>query len=304
MTNLLLLIDGNALLYRAYHSMPDFSKPGDQPANAVYGFANMMHKAIQDFSPTHVAVCFDSKGPTFRNELYAGYQENRPKADDRLVSQMYLVREMLDSAGISRYEMPGFEADDLLGTIAHQYGNTIKIDILTGDKDILQLVTDTVSVIMLKTGLSKIVVYTPLLVKEFLGVHPNQIPDLKGLMGDSSDNYKGIHGIGPKSASELLKEHATLEDLYAHLDTVKSDKIRTALEEDKEMAFLCKKLATIIQNADITFDLDETKFTGYSSNLKMFFTDHRFRTLMRRIFSEEIPEQAKQVDTSLQQTLF
>lgn len=304
MTNLLLLIDGNALLYRAYHSMPDFSKPGEQPTNAVYGFANMLHKAIQDFSPTHLAVCFDAKGPTFRNELFAGYQENRPKADDELVSQMLLVREMLDAADIPRYEMSGFEADDLLGTIAFKFGDQIHIDILTGDKDILQLVTNSVSVIMLKTGLSKIVVFTPDLVKETLGVWPTQIPDLKSLMGDASDNYKGIHGIGPKSAQELFKSNTTLEDIYTNIDQVKSPKIREALIENKEFVELCKKLATIKTDAQINFDLEGCRFSGYSHDLKQFFVEHKFKTLMRRIFDEELSDQTGQAHGELQQTLF
>ncbi|MFS8159076.1 MAG: 5'-3' exonuclease [Candidatus Roizmanbacteria bacterium] len=289
----LLLVDGNALLYRAFFALPDFSKGIGVPTNAIHGFIGMLHKAITDYAPTHVAVCFDSPGPRLRNEISPTYQQHRTKAPDSLVSQMALAREMLIAAGIPYLEAPGYEADDILGTLSEKYKKEYKILILTGDKDILQLVDKQVTVIMLKTGLSKVVEFTPEKVVEEFGINPEQIPDYKSLMGDASDGYKGVDGIGPKTAMTLLQKYKTIEQILAETANLTPDRVRIAISAQSDNATLCKRLAVIVRNMPLDFDISKSEFTGYDNDLKQFLITYRFRTTYKRLFNEEFPEIAK-----------
>lgn len=284
---MLLLVDGNALLYRAFFALPDFSNK-DVPTNAVYGFGSMLHKAIADYQPTHIAVCFDAKGPTFRSELLETYQQHRPAPDTKLVPQFDIAREFLDAAGIIRREQSGFEADDLIGTLAKRYGGDMPVHILTGDKDILQLVTDSIHVIMLKTGMSKVIDYDPAMVKELFGLRPDQIVDLKSLMGDASDGYKGIPGIGPKTAVQLLQEYETLEGIYEHLSDIKKDSLRVALENGKESAELCKELAFLKTDLELDLTLENMVLKPFPPTLKEFFIKYQLKTLAKRYLDTDI----------------
>ncbi|KXK08995.1 MAG: 5'-3' exonuclease [Microgenomates bacterium OLB22] len=290
---MLLLVDGNALLYRAFFALPDFSNR-DVPTNAVYGLGSMLHKALTDYRPSHIAVCFDAKGPNFRNGLLETYQQHRPAPDAKLVPQFDIAREFLDSAGILRLEQSGYEADDLIGTLAKRYEEKLSVHILTGDKDMLQLVTDSIHVIMLKTGMSKVIDYDPATVKELFGLRPEQIVDLKSLMGDPSDGYKGIPGIGPKTAIELLREYDTLEGIYEHLTAIKKESLKTALENGKESAELCKVLAFLKTDLELDVDLEDMTLKPFPSTLRDFFIKYQLRTLAQRYLGLDISAEVSQ----------
>lgn len=288
MNNTLLLIDGNALMHRAYHALPPFKTKDGLPTNAVYGFLSMLQKAIVDFKPTHLAVCFDTPTPTFRKKIFAKYQAHRPILDDQLKLQMPLVRETLDKAGITRLEKPGFEADDLIGTITAKLKKPdTRIFIFTGDKDILQLVSDKVFVLAPLIGLANVKLYDRGEVKKRFSLTPEQIPDLKGLMGDSSDNYSGAKGIGPKTAGQLLLQFQTIDNLYKNLGRVKNQRIRKILDVHKENIFLSKQLATIKTDVDLKFDFDKTRFTGFQPELKNHLEKLEIYSLIKRLFQEK-----------------
>ncbi|MDP1722241.1 MAG: 5'-3' exonuclease H3TH domain-containing protein [Candidatus Gottesmanbacteria bacterium] len=232
--NRLVLIDGNAILHRAYHALPPLTAPDGQPVNAVYGFVSILIKLFQDLKPTHMAVAFDRPEKTFRKSLYKDYQGKRPEMDADLVSQIPKVQDMVRAFGIPIYDKAGYEADDVIGTVCRQItnpkhqipnksqapnSNVSNIDeviIVTGDKDILQLVDDArrVKVFMPTKGLSEGKLYGEVEVVERLGVTPKQIPELKALMGDSSDNYPGVAGIGPKTAVGIITHYGDIDALY------------------------------------------------------------------------------------------
>lgn len=286
----LLIIDGNALLYRAFFALPDFSKGVGIPTHAVHGFIGMIHKAIQDYHPSHLVVCFDAPGPRLRNEYAPDYQNHRPKAPDTLVVQMKLARELCDAAGIVHLEKSGYEADDIQATLVAKFKEDFDhIYILTGDKDILQLVNDTVTVIMLKTGLSKVEQYTPAKVYEKFGVSPEHITDLKAIMGDASDGYKGVPGIGPKGAVELITKYGSIQHIVHEIANMPDGKIKTALTTYTDDALLCKTLAVLIPDVPIDIGLWACEFKGYNPELKNFMITYKLRTLYKRLFDEDFP---------------
>jgi len=292
MNNVLLLIDGNALMHRAYHALPPFKTKAGLPTNAVYGFLSMLHKAMIDFQPSHIAVCFDTPVPTFRKKIFKEYQAHRPKLDEELKSQMPLIREALDKAGITRLEKPGFEADDLIGTITYRL-NSIesKILIFTGDKDIMQLVSDKVYVIAPLIGLANVKIYDQHEVIKRFSIKPDQIPDLKGLMGDSSDNYAGAKGIGPKTAVQLLNQFHDIENLFKNINQIENPRIKRILEDHKKNIFLSKQLAQIHKDIDIDFDFNQTRFSQFKPELKEYLKTLEINSLIKRLFNEkkEIP---------------
>src|SRR3989344_5599255 len=210
--NRLVLIDGNAVLHRAYHALPPLTAPDGSIVNAVYGFASILFKLHHDLAPTHLAVAFDRPKPTFRKKLFADYQAKRPEMDKELVGQIEKVHELVRAFGIPIYEVDGYEADDVLGTIAKQTKE--EVIIVTGDRDLLQLVNDRVKTYMPIKGLSEAKLYGVVEARERLGVNPTQISDFKALAGDASDNYPGVAGIGPKTAVELLSQFRTVEEIY------------------------------------------------------------------------------------------
>lgn len=210
--NRLLIVDGNALLHRAYHALPDFKSLEGKPTNAIYGFASVIHKVRQDILPTHVVVCFDTAAPTFRDELFADYRSHRPETDKELIHQFPMARDFLKAAGITYFEQDGFEADDIIATITKKARqHNLQVVILTGDKDIFQLVGPGVSVLTPAIGFAKGKLFDREEVIEKFGVPPEKIADFKALVGDPSDNYKGVKGIGPKSAVNLIETFGTIE---------------------------------------------------------------------------------------------
>ena len=293
---ILLLIDGNAIMHRAFHALPPFKTKSGIPTNVIFGFFSMLYKSITDFRPNFIVVCFDTPKPTFRNKIFKDYQAQRPKISDDFIVQIPLVKEALDKAGITHLEKDGFEADDLIGTIAQKFkDNGIKVLILSGDRDIQQLVTNNVFVITPKLGLSDIKMYDSSEVEKKYGLEPAKIPDLKALMGDSSDNYTGAKGIGPKTAAKLLQQYKSVKGIYSHLNEI-DEKVRKSLKENKENVLLSHRLATIDTKVPIEFDIDKTKFEKFSEDLKDYFTKLEIKSLKERIFSEKKSEAKKETE--------
>ena len=264
----IVLLDTHAIIHRAYHALPEFTSPSGAPVGALYGLVSMMLKIITDLTPDYMAACYDLPKPTIRHEAYALYKATRAKTDDALALQLQASRKIFEAFGIPRYEREGFEADDLLGTIAHELRKEKGIDtiIASGDMDTLQLVVDEqVRVYTLKKGIQDTILYDEKSVQARFGFPPALIPDWKGLRGDPSDNIKGVPGIGEKIATELITNFGTIEKIYATLAKneaifgTKGIKPRTValLKEHEEEARLSKALATIRLDAPIAFALPD-----------------------------------------------
>ncbi|MFA5769936.1 MAG: 5'-3' exonuclease H3TH domain-containing protein [Patescibacteria group bacterium] len=282
----LLLIDGNAIMHRAYHALPPFKAADGTPTNVVYGYLSMLNKVVVDFKPDYLISCFDTPKETFRNKIFKEYQSQRPKIDDDFIVQIPLVKQALDSAGVERMEKDGFEADDLIGTITRIFEiNKFRIVILTGDKDIFQLITDNVFVAAPQLGLANIKIFDKSEVEKKLDVSPNQIVEYKALAGDPSDNYPGASGIGPKTASKLIHQFKTVENIYKNIDKVESEKVKEVLKKEKDSVYLSKKLATIMTDVEIDLDIEKLKFKGFNKKLIDFLTQYQMNTLTKRIFS-------------------
>jgi len=201
----LVLIDGNAILHRAFHALPPMTNKMGEPTNAIYGLVSMFLRVIQDLKPTHIAVAFDEKEPTFRHKEFKEYQSQRPPVAEDLSSQFEKARNFFKAAGVPVYSMPGFEADDVIGTIADKSKENVVI--VTGDRDQLQLINDKIKLYMPIAGLANAKLFGEVETKERMGVAPNLIDDYKALVGDPSDNYHGVPGIGPKTAIDLLEKN-------------------------------------------------------------------------------------------------
>ncbi len=281
----LLVIDGNALLHRAYHAYPPLTNPKGEYVNAVYGFFSMILTVYSAQDPDYFVVCFDRPKPTFRQSLYAGYHANRAPLVDEFVSQIVRVHDILEQAKVAVFELDGYEADDLIGTIAHEAVQTFheEVVIVTGDRDLLQLVNPQVKVLMPQVGLAKAVLFDEAMVEEKYGVHPRQFVDYKALIGDQSDGYPGVTGIGPKSAAKLLGEFETFENLYNRLDEV-PEKMRLKLATDAEQAALAKKLAAIMLDVPIQFDLAQTHCSDFDlRKLRIAFREDNFKSLLAKL---------------------
>lgn len=287
----LVIVDGHAIIHRAYHSIPPLTSNG-QPVNALYGFYSMLLTALNTLNPKYLVVCLDSPGPNFRNHEFLGYRAKRKPADTDLISQLPLLKSTLEQANISTFSMGGFEADDLIATITAKALKKItknkrklidKVVIITGDKDLMQLVDKKVSLFVPVRGLSETKIYNSSDVQEKLGVLPTQVVDLKALMGDMSDNYPGVAGIGPKVATDLLTQYQNLDNIYKNLNEIKPS-IKEKLEKDKDNAYLSQKLATLVSNIPIKFKLSSAKLTPNSfQNLITLFKIYNFKSLVQRI---------------------
>ena len=276
----LVLIDGNSLINRAFYAMPVLSTAKGEFTNAVYGFLNMFFKMVADENPTHVAVAFDLKAPTFRHKLYADYKGTRKPMPEELRPQIPLLKEVLSLMGVCVLQKEGVEADDIIGTIAKH--TDLKTIIITGDKDSFQLVDDSTEVHFTKRGLSDIDVYNHLNFTEKTGINPIQIIDLKSLMGDASDNIPGVSGVGEKTATTLVQTYSSLENVYENIGEIKG-KLQEKLIASKDNAFLSKTLATINQDCGIEFSLDKMSFAMPLNNaVKQRFIDLEFKSIYKR----------------------
>ncbi len=266
----LILIDSNALVHRAFHALPPLSAPDGRPTNAVYGFTSVLLKMLNDLKPDYIAATFDLAGPTFRHLEYEDYKAHRERAPDELYAQIPMVKTMLKAFGIPIFELEGYEADDIIGTIAEQSKDLpdVQTVIVTGDLDTLQLVHgDTVVVFTLRKGVTDTVTYNEDAVRERYGLTPHQVPDFKGLKGDPSDNIPGVKGIGEKTASSLIAQFQSIEKMYEQLDRGEGDlseKLRAKLVEQRDMALFSKKLATIVRTVPLEFTLEQTDWRKHA----------------------------------------
>ncbi len=300
----LVLLDAHAILHRAYHALPDFVSSKGEPTGGLYGVSTMLIKIIADLKPDYIVACYDLPGPTYRHEAYKEYKAGRKKADDALVSQMKRSRDVFAAFNIPIYDKPGFEADDMLGTIVEEaknpkkIGGVVDIVIASGDMDTLQLVSDKkVQVYTLKKGINDTILYDEDAVRMRFGFGPELLPDYKGLRGDPSDNIIGIAGIGEKTGTILITTFGSVEDIYKALEKDKknsyaafkkagiTDRIIKLLEEGKEEAEFSKMLATIRRDAPINFKLPAQEFRAGLDMQKLtaLFTELDFRTLAPRL---------------------
>lgn len=280
----LVLIDGNGIIHRAFHALPPLNNLDGNPTNAVYGFFSMLFKIIESLKPEYLIVCFDRKAPTFRKQMYVGYQAKRPKMSDDLVPQIDIIHEVLDSAKIQHFGIDGFEADDLIGTLSKKgTEQNLEVIIVSADRDLLQLVNKHVLILAPIVGISNMTLFDEAKIKEKYGLTPLQIIDYKALVGDASDNYPGIAGVGPKTASELLSKYQTLENLYSHISELPMN-LQTKLALDAEQAALAKKLATIIKDAPLSLDTNICELTKLDfKGLEKEFERLNFKSLLKRL---------------------
>ena len=300
--NKFVIIDGNAILHRAFHALPPLNNKDGVLTNAVYGFFSMFLKIIQDVKPVFITVCFDRPKPTFRQALYVGYHAQRPKMDEGLVPQIGIVHEILEKAKIPVFEVDGYEADDLIGTLATQAmesklelrkkktklqalnTNKLEVIIVSGDRDMLQLVNDGVKVLAPVIGITQMILFDKEKVLEKYKLTSGQIIDYKALVGDPSDNYPGVSGVGPKTAAELLLKYETLENLYRNLDSMENKKLAEKLAKDAEQAGLAKKLATIVTDAPINLDIEECSIKNLDKEgMREEFEKWGFKSLVNRL---------------------
>jgi DNA polymerase-1 len=281
------LIDGTAQIFRAFYAVQSLSTSKGFPTNAIFGFIKMLLKLIQDESPQYLGVSFDPPGPTFRHDMFEAYKAHRPETPADLIQQIPRIKEFLKIMDIPIYEIPGYEADDVLATLAKKAeGQGIKTVIVSSDKDLLQLVSD--KVVTLSERMGHKVIYTPEKVKEKYGIRPEQIRDFLGLVGDSSDNIPGIKGIGPKTASKLLEEFDSLEALLEHPEAVKSKTQQENLRQGKEIALQSKELATVRTDVQIELNLDELQRSSPDyQKLRSYFHDLEFYSLIRDVIPTE-----------------
>lgn len=303
----IVLIDGNSVFHRAYHALPPFKTLEGEPINAVYGFTSMLLNILNQFKPDYMAVAFDVAGKTFRHHEYTEYKATRKKAPDDLYIQIPRAKEILEKFNIPVFGVEGFEADDLLGTLAHQAEKhpDLQTFILTSDRDALQLVNEKTHMIAPVKGISQTFIYTPEEVQKKYGLSPSQIPDMKGLQGDSSDNIKGIAGVGAKTAQTLLEKYGSIEGIYENIENLKG-KLKEKFVEGRNDAFVSKHLATIVLDAPVTLDLEHSKITDYDiEQIQSIFDMLQFASLTKKLNTFNVAYSKKRLEEKItQKSLF
>ncbi|PRR77317.1 DNA polymerase I [Clostridium liquoris] len=295
----LLILDGNSLMNRAFYALPLLTNNEGLHTNAVYGFTTMLLKMKEEIAPDYIVCTFDRSAPTFRHNEYKDYKAGRKRMPEELAEQFPLVKDLLHKLAIDIFEIDGFEADDLIGTLsrfAEEKG--IEVYIVTGDKDALQLASDSTKVIITKKGITEKEIYDKSRMIEEMGVTPSQFIDVKGLMGDSSDNIPGVPGIGEKTAFKLIKEYGSIENVLQNIDNISGKKIKENLIEYSEQAIFSKKLATIMREVPIDIDLDSIKSNeNYDEEgVKKIFIDLQFKSLLDKLpHSEKVEEKNNEI---------
>lgn len=302
----LLLIDGNAIIHRAYHALPPLTTKSGELVNAVYGFTSTLLSVIEKFKPDYIAASFDLAGPTFRHEKFEEYKANRVKADDELYAQIPIVKNVVKTFNIPIYEKAGFEADDVIGTLAKQAGSLesyLETIIVTGDMDTLQLIDDQTKVYTMRRGLSDAVIFDAKAAAEkYGGLVPDQLIDYKGLRGDPSDNIPGVKGIGEKTAITLLSQYGSIEGVYEHLEEIKGA-VKEKLARDKAQALLSKELATIDRNVPVDLELEKTVLHDFDRDeIVKLFGELNFYSLVKRLPESTKYEQTTNVRTTNKNT--
>lgn len=308
----LVVIDSNSLIHRAYHALPSLTTQKGELVNAIYGFLLVFFKTIKEFQPDFIAACFDFPGPTFRHKKFKEYKAKRPPAPEGLYQQIPKVKKILKAFSIPVFEKEGFEADDIIGTIAKlapkkQVFPKIETIILSGDLDTLQLVDSQTKVFLLRKGVKETVLYDIERVKEkYQGLTPDQLSDFKALRGDPSDNIPGVAGIGEKTAAFLIREFGSLENLYQNLEkeTEKSKKLKPKLREtllsQKEQAFFSKALVNINKNVPIDFNLVKCSFKKYNKKkITKILKEFDFYSLIKRLATFSKSDERKEIGQEL-----
>lgn len=295
----LVILDGHALLYRAFHAMPGLTTPDGRPSGAVYGVANVVLRVLRELEPTYVIACFDAPGPTFRDHLYSDYKATRAETPPEVIAQEPMVKAVFDVLAIPHLALPGYEADDLIATLVRQAvrgdqskasNDQEKVDeviIVTGDRDLLQLANTKVRIYLLRRGIKDIELLDGSAVKALIGVAPDQILDWKALVGDASDNIIGVPGIGPKTATELIRHFGSLEKLYAEIQNPQlkiRDSIRQSLLSDKDRVFENRKLLKLREDAPIKLDLAAARRNNYDrERARTYLASLGFKTILDRL---------------------
>ncbi len=283
----LMLLDGNGLIYRGYFALintPLTTSKGEL-VNAVFGFCNIVLRGFQDIRPDYAAIAFDLAGPTFRHEQYAAYKATRQRMPDDLRDQFPKVREVVKALRIPVYEMAGFEADDVIGTLTVEAGERgLDTTIVTGDLDMLQLVTDRTRLMTTRMGVQNTVIYDPARIFERYGLRPDQMIDFKALKGDSTDNIPGVPGVGEKTAAKLVGDYGTLDGLYEHIDEVQPARLRDPLREAREQVLTGRGLMRIVRDLPVRLDLDAARLGDYDRETVIrLFREFEFRSLIERL---------------------
>src|SRR5690625_5008730 len=303
MSNKLVLIDGNSLLFRAFYALPLLHNDKGVYTNAIYGFTNILLNILEEEKPTHILVAFDAGKTTFRHETFKEYKGGRQKTPPELSEQFPLAKELLKAFNIPYYELDLYEADDIIGTLANKCSKeNWDVKVISGDQDLLQLVDENVTVDVTKKGVSEVESYTPETLIEKMELKPEQIVDLKALMGDSSDNIPGVPGVGIKTATKLLKQYETLESVYEHIDEISGKKLKENLINHKEDAFMSRELVTINLTSPIDVSINDTIYDGFENNkVYDFFKDIGFNSLLNRVSdgTEDRSEDLKEIEFTL-----
>lgn len=300
MSEKLIIIDGNSLLNRAFYAIPTLTDKNGMHTNAIYGFANIIFKIISEYNPTHLSVAFDLKGPTFRHKMYSDYKGTRKKMPDELFQQLEPLKQMLEYFGITRLELQGYEADDIIGTVSKFFEKeNIPCYIITGDRDSFQLASDKVKILFTKKGISELEIIDDKEMMSRYGITPTQFIDLKALMGDASDNIPGVAGIGEKTGLKLIAQYKSIENVYLNIDQIKGA-VKTKLEKDRELAYLSKQLATINTQIPIDFSIDELILKDIDiEKLNEFFINHDMLSLAKKLHSKvELYCEKKEIESS------
>ena len=256
----ILLIDGSSLIFRAFYAIRNLSTRDGVPTGAVYGFMNMYYSAIEKIQPDYILVAFDKAGPTIRTKEYAEYKGTREKTPDELLTQFGIVKDLLDSLQVKHYDLDDYEADDIIGTISKKASDKgIQSFMLTGDRDYFQLVDEKANVLFTKKGISQLEIYDLNKIKEEYGLEPKKLIEIKGLMGDSSDNIPGVPGVGEKTALKLIKEYGSIEGVYENIDKISGKVLPQNLLENENIAYMSRKLGTIFTDIDLDFEIEDLK---------------------------------------------
>ncbi|MBO8163712.1 MAG: DNA polymerase I [Brevibacillus sp.] len=279
------MIDGNSVANRAFYALPLLSTTGGLHTNAVLGFTTMLLKVLEEMKPTHLLVALDAGKVVFRHSEYKEYKGGRAKTPPELSEQFPLIRELLDAFSIKRFELEGYEADDIIGTLTRRCDEAgIATTVITGDKDMLQLVSEHVRVALTRKGVSELEYYTVKEIEQKYGLAPRQIIDLKGLMGDSSDNIPGVPGVGEKTALKLLHQYGTVEEVLANIDHISGKKLQENLRNNVEQAKLSKSLAAIMRDAPVPIDVDEAAYAGFAAEKVVeCFKRLEFKSLISKV---------------------
>jgi len=311
----LVIIDGHAILYRAYHALPLLNTPNGRLVNAVYGFCRMLLKIIADFKPRYLLVAFDTPEPTFRHRKFIGYQIKRPKMDKELAGQIVIVKEVLQAMKVKFLAKEGYEADDVIGTLSRKVllkskvpstircgagasqKSKLKIVIVTGDRDLMQLVNKQTNLLIPMKGLSSSRIVDKKYVEKDLEIRPDQVVDYKALMGDNSDNYPGVTGVGPKTAVKLLQEFDSLDNIYCNLDKIESASLTAKLKKGKKAAYLSRDLARIRCNIPLKIKIKDLRLKDWKNEATVeVFKNLGFRSLVKELENRR--------DSSKQEKLF